>query len=60
MRLCDRGEAIEFTSQPRKALRWRRLRLRGQGLDLQQYGGYRGMVINQVLDRRGEVWPCIE
>lgn len=60
MRLCDRGEAIEFTSQPRKILRRSRLRLRGQGPDLQQYRGYRGVVIDQVLDRRGKVWPSIE
>ena len=60
MRLHDRGETIEFASQFRKALRWSGLPLKGQGPDLMQDRGYRGVVVDQVPDRRGQVWPGIE
>jgi hypothetical protein len=60
MRLHDRGEAIELTSQFRKALRWSGLAQKGQGPDLMQDRGYRGVVAGQVPDRRGQVWPGIE
>src|ERR1039457_225883 len=60
MRLHDRGEAIELTSQLRKALRWSGLPHKGQGPDLMQDRGYRGVIAGQVPDRRGQVWPGIE
>jgi hypothetical protein len=60
MRLCDRCEAIEFASQCRKALRWSGLAQKGQGLDLMQDRGYRGVVTGEVPDCRGKVWPGIE
>jgi hypothetical protein len=60
MRLHDRGEAINFALQFRKALRWSGLPLKGQGTDLTQDRGYRGVVVDQVPDRRGKVWPGIE
>jgi hypothetical protein len=60
MRLHDRGEAIDFAPQSRKALRWSGLPRKGQGPDLMQDRGYRGVVVDQVPDRRGKVWPGIE
>ena len=52
MRLYDRCEAIELASQCRKALRWSGLPPKGRGLDLMQDRGYRGVVADQVPDRR--------
>src|ERR1017187_9386590 len=60
MRLHDRGEAIELASQFREALRWSGLPVKGQGPDLMQDRGYRGVIAGQVPDRRGQVWPGIE
>ncbi len=60
MRLHDRGEAIDFASQFRKALHCSGLPLEGQGTDLTQDRDYRGVVVDQVPDRRGKAWPGIE
>lgn len=60
MRLSDRGEAIELTSQRRETLRWSRARLRSQSSDPEHYGCYRGMVIDQVLDRARKIRPSAD
>ena len=60
MRFCDRGEPVKLCAQSRKAVRWCCPRPRGQGPELAQYRGHRCVVLYQLLDRWGKVWPRIE